>query len=42
MRIAVIGANSEGALAYYRAMGFVPYEELDGAIRHRADLENLN
>ena len=35
---ATIGADSEPALAYYRAMGFVPYRETDGAIPHRYDL----
>lgn len=35
---ATIGADNEPALAYYRAMGFVPYAELDGAIGHRLDL----
>ncbi|WP_144783465.1 GNAT family N-acetyltransferase [Microbacterium sp. BH-3-3-3] len=35
---ATIGADSEPALAYYRAMGFVPYRETDGTIPHRYDL----
>lgn len=33
-----IGATSEGALAYYQAMGFVPFENLGDAIRHRFDV----
>lgn len=35
---ATIGSDNAGGLAYYRAMGFAPYEELDAAIRHRYDL----
>lgn len=35
---ATIGADNEPALAYYGAMGFVPYKHLDGAIGHRLDL----
>ncbi|WP_232531726.1 GNAT family N-acetyltransferase [Microbacterium halophytorum] len=36
---ATIGSGNAGGLAYYAAMGFVPYrEESDGAIPHRLDL----
>lgn len=35
---ATIGADNEAGLAYYRAMGFTPYKEGDGAIPHRLDL----
>ncbi|MHC9046656.1 GNAT family N-acetyltransferase [Microbacterium saperdae] len=35
---AAIGANSAPALAYYSAMGFIPYREGDGVIPHRFDL----
>lgn len=35
---ATISADNEPALAYYSAMGFVPYREGDGAIPHRLDL----
>jgi L-amino acid N-acyltransferase YncA len=35
---ATIGANSAPALAYYSAMGFIPYREGDGVIPHRLDL----
>lgn len=35
---ATIGADSAPALAYYSAMGFVPYREGDGVIPHRFDL----
>lgn len=35
---ATIGADNAPALAYYAAMGFVPYREGDGTIPHRLDL----
>ncbi|SDQ13434.1 GNAT family N-acetyltransferase [Microbacterium sp. cf332] len=35
---ATIGADNGPGLAYYAAMGFVPYREGDGAIPHRLDL----
>lgn len=35
---ATIGANSPPALAYYSAMGFVPYRQGDGVIPHRFDV----
>lgn len=35
---ATIGADNEAGLAYYAAMGFVPYRDGDGAIPHRFDL----
>lgn len=35
---ASIGADNAPALAYYAAMGFVPYREGDGVIPHRLDL----
>ncbi|MBF4570855.1 GNAT family N-acetyltransferase [Plantibacter sp. VKM Ac-2880] len=35
---ASIGADNVGALAYYSAMGFIPYGEKDGVIPHRFDL----
>ncbi|REF29718.1 GNAT family N-acetyltransferase [Calidifontibacter indicus] len=35
---ATIGADNEAGLAYYAAMGFVPYRDGDGAIPHRLDL----
>ncbi len=35
---ATIGADNAPGLAYYAAMGFVPYREGDGAIPHRLDL----
>jgi len=35
---ATIGADSAPALAYYAAMGFVPYREGDRVIPHRFDL----
>jgi L-amino acid N-acyltransferase YncA len=35
---ATIGADNPPGLAYYAAMGFVPYRDGDGAIPHRFDL----
>ncbi|MDF2665754.1 MAG: acetyltransferase [Microbacterium sp.] len=35
---ATIGADNAPGLAYYAAMGFVPYRDGDGAIPHRFDL----
>lgn len=35
---ATIGADNAPGLAYYAAMGFVPYRDGDGAIPHRLDL----
>lgn len=35
---ASIGADNPPALAYYAAMGFVPYRDGDGVIPHRFDL----
>lgn len=35
---ASIGADNKAALAYYSAMGFIPYRESDGLIPHRFDL----
>lgn len=35
---ATIGADNDAALAYYSAMGFVPYKQGNGAIPHRLDL----
>ncbi|HHU10442.1 MAG TPA: GNAT family N-acetyltransferase [Intrasporangiaceae bacterium] len=35
---ATIGADNEPGLAYYSAMGFVPYRDLDDAIAYRLDL----
>lgn len=35
---ATIGANSPPALAYYAAMGFVPYRDTGDAIPHRFDV----
>lgn len=35
---ATIGADNPPALAYYAAMGFVPYRTGDGAIPHRFDV----
>lgn len=35
---ASIGAGNEPALAYYSAMGFIPYREGDDVIPHRLDL----
>ena len=36
---ATIGANNPPALAYYSAMGFVPYRDSGDAIPHRFDVE---
>lgn len=35
---ASIGADNGPALAYYSAMGFIPYRQGDGVIPHRLDL----
>ncbi|WBU64333.1 GNAT family N-acetyltransferase [Paracoccus aerodenitrificans] len=35
---ASIGADNQGGLAYYKAMGFRPYREFEGRIPHRLDL----
>ncbi|QLD13393.1 GNAT family N-acetyltransferase [Microbacterium oleivorans] len=35
---ATIGADNAAGLAYYAALGFIPYREGDGAIPHRLDL----
>ncbi|WP_066043786.1 GNAT family N-acetyltransferase [Herbiconiux solani] len=37
---ASIGADNAPALAYYAAMGFIPYGRRDGVIPHRLDLQH--
>lgn len=37
---ATIGSDNAPALAYYSAMGFVPYKDGDDAIPHRFDVES--